>query len=949
VRPASLGVLAGALACNSPAGKTVESANPAGDSGDPTCGEAELWDGVACVPEGCGAFPWGGQEHQDALYVDVTAASGGDGSQDAPFGTLSAALEASLTDGQRRIVLAAGTYADRVEIGQDLDGLSIVGRCPELAVLTVSGDSDSTDAVLSFNGSSESFALAQLTVSGGPAGGVYTRAGSLTLERVWLEDNAGFGLRVTGRSSNVETEQLRVTGTSVDDRGSGQGVYLEAGSWQGADTTLTHNAGGAAFLESPAQASLTGLESQGNGAEAGAGIGGVRTYARSFSCSDCTFRGDHGSAVTAVDRGSTLILDRATFEGEAVGSYAVQVLAGATATWTEGSIRDYSGAGLVVVDSTMTALDLDIAQVQGVGVAVADSGMLTLDGGSIETIRPQADAIIGAGCWIDGGTLDATDLQVHDIHGNGVEVSGGGQATLAGASIADIAHPDGSLGPSGVLVSQGATLNATATTLARVAGNGIHVYGSDSTADLQDVVLTDVGHATDRGSGGGVFALSGAEVTATSVSAFDSVGVAFGAYGGQMSLLGVLVDGVAPGVAVLGTDATAGPGLFVSEGGRLTVVGGVVRQANGVAVAADTHGRLDATDLSVGQTHPFTPPETTDAWDVRVLGGATLSALRLQANSEDAAGIGLSGSGSRAILEDLHLGRSSGPGVVLAADTTLRLSGAELTGRGRAGLLVSGTGATASLSDVHVDGTQDGGQLEHGVGMAAMIGAVVSARELTVTATDGPGVVVQEASLDCGDCNVDDSVLIGLAVLSADVSWQGGAVTGTHAVPGVGGFGVWAEDDAGPAHLLLEDATVAGHDTIGIWLRGQGSYELNRSIVRGGPAWSLTPSFEVHGDALVLSEGTLPWDGHSGVKLSDTLLADAGGAGVLADGAAASFTGVTFTGNTVDAVIQGCDRAPDTVDSLAGAATVEACSGEDRVVLDPDVSVLSDVGGVSSE
>ena len=64
---------------------------------------------------------------------------------------------------------------------------------------------------------------------------------------------------------------------------------------------------------------------------------------------------------------------------------------------------------------------------------------------------------------------------------------------------------------------------------------------------------------------------------------------------------------------------------------------------------------------------------------------------------------------------------------------------------------------------------------------------------------------------------------------------------------------------------------------------------------------------------------------------------------------AASFTGVTFTGNTVDAVIQGCDRAPDTVDSLAGAATVEACSGEDRVVLDPDVSVLSDVGGVSSE
>ena len=65
-----------------------------------TCAEDELLDGDACVPEVCRTGSWGSLETgSDTLYVDGSAETGGDGSEDRPFTVIQDGLDATGSGG----------------------------------------------------------------------------------------------------------------------------------------------------------------------------------------------------------------------------------------------------------------------------------------------------------------------------------------------------------------------------------------------------------------------------------------------------------------------------------------------------------------------------------------------------------------------------------------------------------------------------------------------------------------------------------------------------------------------------------------------------------------------------------------------------------------------------------------------------------------------------------
>lgn len=185
-----------------------------------------------CVPAACGIGQWGNlRVDGDTLFVDARASSGGDGSQQAPFTSMQDGLDAAADRGAR-VVVATGTYAENLVVGESHDGMYLAGRCRELVVLDGKGGGEDesgirADGVMG----DEEWWVSGLTVTGAPKVGIWLETGSLHVQSVAVLDNQGVGILAALPSSTLSLADVEVRDTHpYADGTSGHGIQVVYGA-----------------------------------------------------------------------------------------------------------------------------------------------------------------------------------------------------------------------------------------------------------------------------------------------------------------------------------------------------------------------------------------------------------------------------------------------------------------------------------------------------------------------------------------------------------------------------------------------------------------------------------------------------------------------------------------------------------------------------------------------
>ncbi len=190
----------------------------------------------------CGADPWGDiPVEPDTLYVDA-AHAGGDGSEQAPWSTIQAAVDAAQHD--EIIAIAAGTYAEDVHIVGK--ALRLWGRCPSMVEVVGQGSAFAAIRItadrvelrgLRVTGpatgvgmccGSKGVVLESLHIHGTPGGAVQVAEGlnETVLRNVLIEQVGLYGIFALGSIVNVEASVIRHV--SHDSNGwFGDGIILE--------------------------------------------------------------------------------------------------------------------------------------------------------------------------------------------------------------------------------------------------------------------------------------------------------------------------------------------------------------------------------------------------------------------------------------------------------------------------------------------------------------------------------------------------------------------------------------------------------------------------------------------------------------------------------------------------------------------------------------------------
>ncbi len=153
-------------------------------------------DGGVCVPEACGTGTWGDlQVDETTVYVDVSAEHGGDGSAETPLWNIQGALDLAGDRGGGLVAVAAGTYAETLELGVDHSGVHLGGRCSDLVVLDASvGNASTAGITLALAYGRAQISGIEITRSNWA--GVLLRTGTARLEDLHVSENAYVGIAV---------------------------------------------------------------------------------------------------------------------------------------------------------------------------------------------------------------------------------------------------------------------------------------------------------------------------------------------------------------------------------------------------------------------------------------------------------------------------------------------------------------------------------------------------------------------------------------------------------------------------------------------------------------------------------------------------------------------------------------------------------------------------------
>ena len=462
-------------------GRSMPTSCPGGQY-QPAGAQACLDLGTACQ----NGFP-SAPPTDSVLYVDAAAGPGGDGSQAAPFDTLTAAVDASA--GTTSVLIAAGTYAENVTLRP---GLTLRGVCA--AVVRVGAPA--TVAV-----ASGAAGLVGVTIDGA----VRVESGRLNLagadviaaEPLVVEDTAALsleGVRVTvaatsaliaGGDSQLDLRSVEIVGggLSMRERSSATVAELRV---RGADGgILVQDAATMDGGEVVVEAGETGLTVDGADVE--------------VTLSDVVVRDVEGpSAVRNLDGRATLT----RLQVHDAGVYGVLVADGELRI-ADGLIRDLrttssgsGGWGIRVNGGLFAANRLAIRRVWHLGL-MADSrtAVVRLEDSVIEdvTAAPGDPFRFGGIRGFNGTSIALDRVEIRRVEWTGI----GTRASIDGVTVTardlvieDVAPRfDGQKGH-GIVADDAAQLQVARARINRTQGFGVDVRGSGTYANLTDIEVT---------------------------------------------------------------------------------------------------------------------------------------------------------------------------------------------------------------------------------------------------------------------------------------------------------------------------------------------------------------------------------------------------------------------------------------------------------------------------
>lgn len=683
----------------------------------PSCGADEVLDGNICRPESCGIGLWGDIGDAD-VFVNASAAEGGDGSVDRPVRSLQAGVDLA---GGRTVAVASGTYEEVLELTEDHDGLQLRGRCRELVVIDGS-EGDQDQPTLYLHGDRKtSWVVDGVTITGGRYAGVVVEdAGDLSMARVAVSKNTNGGLAAIGGDVTVTLTESQFVDTAPESGGSGGGGIYAVGSILTLTDGLVQGNYAAGVVASGRGALVTLdrtevldtiLESRVNGGAVIA-IEGADVYAV-----DSTIQGNRLVGVLALNAGTEVTLERTNVMD------------------TEVDLGGSGGTGAAVQDGArLTATDCVFSGNHESGIAVqqADSEAILLRTQVLDTLTTD-DGFGGAGLTAGlGGSISATECIVSGNHAYGVSVDGQGSIIILEDTdvLETQTEGDGRQG-GGIAVTNGGNLTAVG---GGVEGNhmfGILVSDTGSSAALRGVSIVGTVPDTRPASGRGLTAQFGGIVAADSCTIQGNRNVGVFADGDDTHI--VLTD-----VLVLDTEPDeeggGGRGIDVQNGAQLEAFGSTVdgNYESGVLVDTATVVLEDSVIRS-----------TLRDW-------ASESAIGLTAQ------VGAVVTATRTTIEG-----TEGPGIDVIA-STLDCVACTIVNNQFAGAVLHG--GTLTLTDSVVSGNApspvDGG----GVGIFAYNdpSTPVDSHNLTVSQTTvGPHAYAAVWLAAPGDFTIEDSDLEG--------------------------------------------------------------------------------------------------------------------------------------------------------------------------------------------
>ncbi len=622
-----------------------------------SCGPGYLDDGGSCVPEACGIGTWGNLEVDDAtVYVDIGAVEGGVGTADAPLRSIQAGLDLAGSRDGGLVAVAAGAYAETLELTTEHAGVQLAGRCRELVTLDASLDAVGVPGVLVDTLHGE-VSVRGLSVEGSSYLGVLVDSGKARLEESVVSGSAVAGVAAR-RASLVAASELSMVDCEIAGN-TDVGVYAEA-----AGTVVDLRR--VAILD-------TVPDFFGEGGQALLVRDGASVHAEA-----CDIAGNHGSSVQFRGAGAEgtfldVTIEDTQLNGVEMGGYGVEVYDGAHFEAESCRIHRSANVGVLVTDPG--------TEVRLVDVVVSDT-------------RPDEWGLFGDGIVVDlGATLSAEGCSIERNSESGVSVmTEGSSVRLVDVVIRDTL-PTG-LGEygHGVHADAGTRLMAADCLLEGNHGAGISATGSEAYVELEGVTIRDTQPEASGEYGLAVEVYSGAELRASNcefVSA-TTLGLAVVDEGSRADLRDCVIAGTRRNRLDAG-----GYGVQVDSGGRLTLERSLL--ASNVEVGVMVEGPGSVVELRGVRIEDTQRPSSG------LYGCGLLVHEGAEARAEDLTVVGSSGAGVLVLDEGstLHLDgsvieRTTGsasrhgmvaPGLTVQGGARLEARGLEVSGTEGPGLL----------------------------------------------------------------------------------------------------------------------------------------------------------------------------------------------------------------------------------------------------------------------
>lgn len=638
------------------------------------------------------------------------------------------------------------------------------------------------------------------------------------------------------------------------------------------------------------------------------------------------------NAATGIEVGEDGIVDVTTSEIRGNGGPGVHLTDSATFNDVGSVVHDNTGEGVwLETDSKEAILHLTGTEigaqsavsreedsngddvVYGVGILLDGGADVTLDGGVhvhdcsigilddggsgssnkktsrivVDDVTVDAGALDGAVSWGVGiygryATLTGGSLAISG-HQEALVVSGHGLSVVLDSLTID---GDGYLGDAlqeGIHGWGDVTVELTDAEINNIAGMGIYAWvGPD--ISMEGGFISDTHEqASVSDTGVGIAVCDGASVSLHGVRVTDTLGVALLAFGTQCdhdvpSSTGEpgtisLDEGAFVSNVHVEADGGGGIGLGAYDGGEIEMDGGELSGVEGTAaLAAGTD-----VDGSYASFH---------------LDGVLIDLPGFLAEGDINSGL-LTFNGAYGAALDTTITGARG----IAAWSAMEDSRLTLYSVTISALLAQSNGAGAAV--------------------AAYDGGTVNGHDLVISDIEGAGLYALNGDLNCETCQISFVQFAGAVGKDGGMIdlYSGSSISDVDGSgPLGGGIGVYMGSYLAPAMLLMNETTITPSAIAGVYIVGDGLYELFGNTIAAPP-----PSSGSGGSALIAAGGVPGWDGVSGLDGDGLLLRENTFSGsetvaVLLDASSAYLAGNVWQDNVLDLSWQGCSdtTAPPT-------------------------------------